>query len=79
MHYETDVRLVDSHAERIGGHHDPSVAVHEFFLIFAAHLFGQPSVVERHAVIRCPEGAHQLFRGFDRGDINDPAALALLN
>src|SRR5690606_33037244 len=36
MHDEADVRLVDAHAEGVGGHHDARIAAHEALLTLGA-------------------------------------------
>ena len=53
VHHETDIGLVDSHAERVGGHHDPAVPSMNL-AGFRCALSWQVSMIERHAVIRRP-------------------------
>ena len=46
MHHEAEIGFVDSHAERVRGHHDRRLAGHERFLHAAAIFQSHPGMID---------------------------------
>ena len=69
--HEPDVRLVDAHAERVGGYNDRRVPAHEAFLRRRPVRVRHPRVVTDGVDAGRAQGAHHLLHVLARGGIDD--------
>ena len=65
------VRLVDPHAERIGGHHDESVVIDEILLRTRSFLDGKPRMVAYGGEARIAQGLVNLLHVLTRRTVDD--------
>src|SRR5690606_39642738 len=45
MNYKSDIRLVDAHTERNGGHHDVDFFIQKIILVFHPHVCIEPCMI----------------------------------
>ena len=76
VHHQPHVRLVDAHAERVGGHDHPGLLLHEGLLHLAPVVVVQAGVVRQRPDALASQHAGDALHRLARGRVDDGQAVA---